>query len=34
MNKGFTGLEWHEGEKLMTDFFFDNYPFKTKENKY
>ncbi len=26
MNEGFTGLELHEGEQLMTEIFWVNYP--------
>ncbi len=32
MNEGLMGLERHEGELLMTEFYFfgENYPFKIK----
>ncbi len=35
MNEGPTGLEQHEGEKLMSDFFFrENYSFKSCSHIY
>ncbi len=31
MNEGFMGLELHEGEQLMTEMFWVNYPLITQQ---